>query len=118
MYLLTKNLKTRKKSKKLDHVKVESFFIKVVKESINYELDLPKDAKVFLVFHISLLEPVDPSTPIQETFHYYPQEENRFEIEKILEKRDQRYLVKWKEYSTTKNTWEPISNLDDCDTLI
>jgi len=70
MYLLTKNLKIRRKSKKLDHVKVESFFIKAVKESINYELDLFKNVKVFLVFHISLLESVDPSTPIQETFHY------------------------------------------------
>jgi len=118
VYFLTKNLKTRKKSKKLDHVKVEPFFIKVVKGSINYELDLPKDAKVFLVFHISLLELVDPSTPIQETFHYHSQEKNRFEVKKILEKKGQRYLVKWKRYSTTKNTWKSISNLDDCDTLI
>jgi len=72
MYLLTKNLKTRKKSKKLDHVKIESFFIKEVKRSINYELDLLKNAKVFLVFHISLLELVDPNTFIQKTFHYKP----------------------------------------------
>ncbi len=64
VYLLTKNLKTRKKSKKLDHIKVESFFIKVVKGSINYELDLPKDAKVFLVFYISLLESIDLNTSI------------------------------------------------------
>ncbi len=64
MYLLTKNLKIKKKSKKLDHVKVESFFIKVVKESINYELDLPKNAKVFLVFYILLLESIDPNTSI------------------------------------------------------
>jgi len=76
VYLLTKNLKTRKKSRKLDHVKVEPFFIKEVKGPVNYELDLPKDARVFLVFHISLLESADLSTPIQETFHYHPQEEN------------------------------------------
>jgi hypothetical protein len=118
VYLLTKNLKIRKKSRKLDHVKVESFFIKEVKGSVNYELDLPKDARVFSVFHISLLESVDPSTSIQKTFHYYSQEENRFEVERILEKKSQRYLVKWKEYSTTENTWEPISNLDNCDILI
>jgi hypothetical protein len=104
VYLLTKNLKIRKKSKKLNHVKVESFFIKEVKESVNYELDLSKNARVFSVFHISLLESADPSTPIQKTFHYYSQKEDRFEIERILEKRDQRYLVKWKEYSTTENT--------------
>jgi len=98
VYLLTKNLKIRKKSRKLDHVKVEPFFIKEVKEPVNYELD--------------------PSTSIQETFHYHSQEENRFEVERILEKKSQRYLVKWKKYPTTENTWEPISNLDDCDILI
>jgi murein L,D-transpeptidase YcbB/YkuD len=94
MYLLTKNLKIKKKSKKLDHVKIESFCIKEVKGSVNYELDLLKNAKVFLVFHISLLESADPSTPIQETFHYHSQKENRFEVERILGKKGQRYLVK------------------------
>ncbi len=118
VYLLTKNLRTRKPSKKLDHVKVGSFLVKKAKGPVNYELDLPKDAKVFLVFHISLLEPADPSTPIQETFHYKSQEENRFEVEKILKQQDQQYLVKWKGYPTSKNTWEPINNLDDCNKLI
>ncbi len=64
MYLLTKNLKIRKKSKKLNHVKIESFFIKEVKRLVNYELDLLKNARVFLVFYISLLELVDPNTSI------------------------------------------------------
>jgi hypothetical protein len=61
----------------LDHVKVESFLVKKAKGPINYELDLLKDAKVFLVFHILLLEPIDLNTPIQETFHYKAQEESR-----------------------------------------
>jgi len=94
VYLLTKNLKIKKKSKKLNRVKIESFFIKKVKKSVNYELDLLKDAKVFLVFHISLLKSADFSTPIQKTFHYYSQKKNRFEVEKILKKKDQQYLVK------------------------
>jgi len=89
MYLLTKNLKIRKKSKKLNHVKIESFFIKKVKRLVNYELDLFKNVKVFLVFHISLLKLADFSTSIQKTFHYHPQKENRFEVERILEKSDQ-----------------------------
>ena len=41
MYLLTKNLKTRTPSKKLDYIKVGPFFIKEVKGSQNFELDLP-----------------------------------------------------------------------------
>ena len=47
IYLHTKNLKINKgKSKKLDHVKVESFFIKDIKRLINYELNLLVDVKV------------------------------------------------------------------------
>jgi len=88
MYLLTKNLKIRKKSKKLNYVKIESFFIKEVKRSVNYELDLSKNVKIFLVFHISLLKSVDLSTLIQKIFHYYSQEKNRFEIKRILEKKN------------------------------
>ena len=42
MYLFVKNLKTRKLSKKLNHVKVESFLVKKTKKLINYELDLLK----------------------------------------------------------------------------
>ncbi len=64
MYLFTKNLRTRKLSKKLNHVKVESFFVKKTKRSINYKLDLPKDVKIFLVFYILLLELIDSSTSI------------------------------------------------------
>jgi len=94
MYLLTKNLKIKKKSKKLDHIKVESFFIKAVKRSVNYEFDLLKNARVFSVFHISLLKSVDLSTPIQKTFHYKPQEKNRFEVKKVLKKKNQQYFVK------------------------
>ncbi len=87
MYLLTKNLKIRKKSKKLNHVKIESFFIKAIKKLVNYELDLFKNAKVFLVFYVLLLESVDFSTSIQEIFHYHSQKENRFEIKRILKRK-------------------------------
>ena len=100
VYLNTKNLKYKKKdkkrSKKLDPVKVGPFLIKTVKGPVNYELDLPADAKVFPVFHISLLEPADPETPIQDTFHYEIQEDDEYEVERILDKRGQKYLVKWK----------------------
>lgn len=70
MYLLTKNLKTRRPSKKLNHVKVGPFKIKKIKSLVNYELNLLLDAKVHPVFHISLLELADPETPLQETFHF------------------------------------------------
>jgi hypothetical protein len=64
VYLLTKNLRTRRPMKKLDHVKVRPFFILAQKGLVNYLLDLLRDAKIHLVFHVSLLEPADPRTPI------------------------------------------------------
>ena len=55
---------------------------------------MPKDAKVYPVFYISLLEPADPGTPIQQTFNFETQEEDTFVVKKILRKEGQKYLIK------------------------
>ena len=41
-------------------------------------------------------------------------EENEFEVEKILQYKNGQYLVKWKGYLETENTWEPAANLANC----
>ena len=65
VYLFTKNLKINKRrNKKLDHVKVESFFIKIVKNRINYKLNFLVDARIFLVFHIFMLKSTHSNTSI------------------------------------------------------
>jgi len=104
VYLLTKNLKTRRGTKKLAHVKVRPFLVDEQRGKASYKLRLPKDARIHPVFHISLLEPADPDATLQTTFHFEPQEEDEFEPEKILEQRGQRYLVKWKGYPNEDNT--------------
>ena len=105
IYLFTKNLKINKKrSKKLDHVKVESFFIKEVKGRINYELNLPIDARIFSIFHIFILKSTHSKTSIQTTFRYKTQKNQEYEVEQILKQQGQQYLVKWKKYLITKNT--------------
>ena len=83
VYLLTKNLTTRRLNKKLNHTKVESFFIKAVKESINYELSLFKNIRIHSIFHINVLESVDLSTLIQKDFHFENLKEE-YTVEKIL----------------------------------
>ncbi|XP_003748184.1 chromobox protein homolog 1 [Galendromus occidentalis] len=45
--------------------------------------------------------------------------EPEFIVEKILEKKLGKnnkvlYLLKWKGYDDTENTWEPVENLEDC----
>jgi hypothetical protein len=118
VYLLTKNLKTRKRSRKLDHVKVGPFLIAEQRSAVSYRLQLPKDARIHPVFHISLLEPADPSTPLQTTFDFEPQEEEVFEVEKLLERKGQRYLVRWKDYPPEEDTWETASTLENCQDMI
>ena len=94
IYLLTKNLKTKKVSKKLNHVKIGPFFIKQQKKSINYELNLSPNIKIHSIFHVLLLKSADPKTFIQNTFHFQYKEEDEYEIEKMLEQNDQQYFVK------------------------
>jgi len=83
-YLLIKNLKGIRLSRKLDHVKVGPFLIIRERGPVNYELQLLLDAKIYPVFYILILEPVDPNTPLQETFYYEIEEEDEFKAEKIL----------------------------------
>ena len=96
MYLLTKNLKTKKISKKLNHVKVGLFFIKQQKKSVNYELNLFSNIKIHSIFYVSLLKSANPKTFIQNIFYVQYKNENKYEIEKILAQNDQKYFIKWK----------------------
>jgi hypothetical protein len=106
---------------------VGPFKIKKVVSSVAYELDLPVTMKIHPVFHVSKLRKYVPSDPEmfptrQHVIRPPPdmvdgQEE--FEVEEIVDKRIRRtrrnqvaeYLVKWRGYPTSDNTWEPLSNL-------
>ena len=94
MYLLTANLKNKRSSKKLDHIKIKSFFIEKVRELVNYKLQFSSNIKIHSVFHVSFLKLVDLTMSIQITFHYESEKKNEFKIEKILNNNNQNYLVK------------------------
>ena len=76
--------KKKKKKKKLNLIKINAFFIKEIKESKTYELNLLKNAKRHKILNISLLKLIDLNALIQETFCFKSQQEEKFEIEKIL----------------------------------
>jgi transposase InsO family protein len=122
VYLLTKNLRTKRPNKGLDHVKVGPFLILNQKGPVTYTLDLPPDAKIHPRFHINMLEPADSGTPLQKTFHFETEEDNVFEVEEIIAHRTRNngkeYLVKWLGYPDSDNTWEPDTNLTNCRHLL
>jgi len=62
-----------------------------------YKLKLPKDAKIYLIFYISLLEKAPNSIPLCKSMEIKPIEEE-YEVECILDmqrtKLGKRYLIK------------------------
>jgi hypothetical protein len=58
VYLLRRNIKLNKLTKKLDAVKLGPFKILRQKGLVNYELELLKKMRILLTFYVSLLEPV------------------------------------------------------------
>jgi hypothetical protein len=63
VYLLRKNIVTKRPSDKLDHKKLGPFEIIEVKGPVNYRLKLLKTIKIHPTFYISLLELVPLGSP-------------------------------------------------------
>lgn len=86
-------MKNKKRNKKLDGKMIGPFYISDRKGPVNYQLTLPPNTKTHNVFHVSLLEPAHPDTPVQISWNYEPDDELEYEVKRILEIRGQRALV-------------------------
>ena len=72
MFLNTKNIQTRRLSKKLDTKKLGSLkIVKVISPWI-YKLELPATVKIHLVQHVSLLT-LDPEDPLPGQYNLPPE---------------------------------------------
>ena len=56
VWLLHKNILSRRPSKKLNYIKLKPFKIKKKITKVNYKLDLPAKIKIYLVQYITILE--------------------------------------------------------------
>jgi transposase InsO family protein len=118
VYLSRRNIKTKRPSDKLDYKKLGPFRIIRKVSSVNYELDLPETMHCHPIFHIALLEPAeDDDEPTQDCIEVEAIEPE-YEVEHILEYKVTRegqelYLVKWKGYDDSENTWEPPEHLEN-----
>ncbi|KKA20573.1 hypothetical protein T310_5403, partial [Rasamsonia emersonii CBS 393.64] len=85
---------------------------------VNYKLKLPESMKIHPIFHISLLEQAPENAKEPGNIELDDTTEEEYKVEKILAKRkvnsQTQYLIKWKGYDTSENTWEPIKNLTNC----
>lgn len=114
VFLLRRNIKTKRPSQKLDHQKIGPFTIEERTGPVNYRLKLPESMKrIHPIFHISLLEPAPKNTKTEKNIEIESKDE--YEVERILNYKQVNgrplYLVKWKGYNTSENTWEPIAHL-------
>lgn len=118
VYLLRKNIKTKRPSTKLDFKKLGPFKIAEKTGTVNYRLELPEGSRLHPVFHVSMLEPAPEAVPLATNTQLQPENDpDVYEVEKILDARtNQRgqleYLIKWEGYENADNTWEPTKNLN------
>jgi uncharacterized protein YuzE len=127
VYLSTKNLRIKVKkqgkcAKFLDRYVGPFKIIRAHPETSTYKLELPANYKIHPTFHARLLKAAVPNDP--ELFPEreparpgpaFPDDEDEYEIEKILDHKDvrgkRRYLVHWLGYPTSDDQWVDANDI-------
>ena len=77
--------------------------------------------RIHPVFHISLLEAAPRDATLAQNIELADETEE-YEVKRVLDMQminnQPFYLIKWKGYDTSENTWEPIGNLTNCQLLL
>lgn len=129
VWLLRRNIKTKRPSFKLDHRRLGPFTI-IKKVGSSFQLDLPPSlSRLHPVFHVNLLEPyhspdtidgrsVPPPPPVQldeESGESWHEVETILDVRKVGRRFD--YLVHWKGFTADEDSWVPLqdmsTNLDE-----
>ncbi len=96
---------------------------------VSYKLDLPANMKIHNVFHISKLRPYQDPTSFHsqciDTYRPPPiviDKVDEYEIKDIVDRQYHhgrlQYLVHWKGYNNTEDTWIDAANLPHSQELI
>jgi hypothetical protein len=86
IYLIRRNIQTKRPNTKLDHKKLGLFKIKRIIGPVNYKLVLPKTINIHPVFYISFLELVLSGVLLAPVTEIEPVNPNKkYKIEEILD---------------------------------
>jgi transposase InsO family protein len=126
VWLLRKNLQTKRLNAKLDHLKLGPFRITEQINPVTFKLNLPASMHIHPVFHVSLLETCVANTIPGRILPPLPpvviEGEEEYEVEDILDAKwfgkSLKFLVKWKGYTESENTWEPEAHLEHCPDIL
>ena len=114
--MLRRNVKTTKPNNKLNHVKIGPFKILKSIKGVSFKLGLPNIIRIHPIFHALLLKPADNATPTAIIKPGYIDSQEEWEVEEVLNEQkingQPYYLIKWKGFNHSKNTWEPTRNLE------
>ena len=126
VWLMTKNLRSKRPSRKLDHKMEGPFEVKKIISAQAYKLDLPLSMKIHPVFHTSLLRPasddplpgqIEPPPPPVIT----EWEEPEWELEEVEDSRWYRrrlqYRVKWMGFPPDR-TWYNADGFENAQELV
>ena len=121
VWLKAKNLKLPYQTPKLAPKRHGPFTITKCISPVAYQLQLPLTWTVHNVFHAGLLTPYRETIEHGVNFTKPPPEvvngNEEYKVEAVLNHRHHgrgrklQYLIKWKGYSSTDNTWEPVEQV-------
>jgi hypothetical protein len=126
VWLESRYLKPRYECRKLAPKREGPFVVEEVLNPLNYRLRLPKTWRIHPVIHITLLSPYHNNDIHGENFIRPPPDliegQKEYEVESVISHRRQgrghAYLIKWKGYPTSDNTWEPERNLNNAKDIL
>src|SRR6266478_5914055 len=121
VWLDASHLKLPHQKAKLTPKRLGPFTITKEISPVAYQLALPANWRIHNVFHASLLNPYRKTTAHGPNFTRPPPDliegEEEFEVERIIthwefgRSKCLQYLIKWKGYPESDNTWEPADQV-------
>ena len=125
VWLEGKNLKIGYQSQKLMPKREGPFKIIKVNGPLTYSLKLPRTWKIHNNFHASLLTKYRTDAERRQMTPPPPDiinKEEQWEVKAIISHQQTqsgvRYLIKWKDWLNSENTWEPRTNLHKANNLL